>query len=578
MYFDLIKFAQRQGLLHYPFDRPFSQVSEDILPNPVGQDKEGNPLYSCKDCGNAVSEDEIAFWNEDYKKRKYYQNINLTKKEVDEFVSALMKLIESYVEKYQNQYQGVDVEALKKYIDNGIKSLSHINEIRNLLSITGHSRWGNSVVGTLSYLESFVKSGNVDNLYQASMVSPTSLEHDLLKDIEEASKFSTALNVKTPVCDDCAKENYTKCDSCGEHIPDNEEKYETAGNDTICQSCLDSGDYSTCESCGALVHSDETHWVEAHEASYCDTCYNNLRIDYDDFRDEIEYAARENPYPFKHWFPKESNRLYMDLVNDFTPNENDIKVMDFLSSVGCQVSQAEYQKGYCDFKGRTFKIGKFLDRVKNERKNMLQSQNKIRDPEVLKKQLSEIDLSMGAMLKQFVDSPNRRSAKKSDLKIVISQDPHDIGQMSTGRDWTSCMQLGVGAYHHDVFCEVEEGGLIAYLITSDDEDIEQPLARISIKRFVNDEGQSLAMPERTVYGNATQSFIKQVRDWLESRQKDLPKGSYKRKGGSYSDTFNYEYTRSFNEICKLIKTACGNSNWYSLSKDAQTLLKFLKVS
>ena len=66
-------------------------------------------------------------------------------------------------------------------------------------------------------------------------------------------------------------------------------------------------------------------------------------------------------------------------------------------------------------------------------------------------------MQFGMMLKQFVDSPSRRSAKKSDLKIVISQDPHDIGQMSTGRDWTSCMELDKGSHHNSVYCEIKEG-------------------------------------------------------------------------------------------------------------------------
>ena len=112
---------------------------------------------------------------------------------------------------------------------------------------------------------------------------------------------------------------------------------------------------------------------------------------------------------------------------------------------------------------------------------------------------------------------------------------------------------------------------------ADDEDIEQPLARISIKRFANETGQSLALPERTVYGNAPQGFIRQVRNWLESRQKDLPKGTYKRKGGYWSDTYTgREYELAFNRLCSMIKTACGNRGWYGLMKDALTLMNFLK--
>ena len=90
--------------------------------------------------------------------------------------------------------------------------------------------------------------------------------------------------------------------------------------------------------------------------------------------------------------------------------------------------------------------------------------------------------------------------------IVISQDPHDVAQMSTGRQWTSCMDLGgegrePGSHHEDIFCEVQKGGLVAYLIRAEDGAIADPLARIHIRRFDNRAGQSVAVPEQSVYGN-----------------------------------------------------------------------------
>ena len=113
----------------------------------------------------------------------------------------------------------------------------------------------------------------------------------------------------------------------------------------------------------------------------------------------------------------------------------------------------------------------------------------------------------------------------------------DIALMSTGRDWTSCMELDKGSHHKSVYCEVKEGGLIAYLIRGDDKDIKKPLARVLIRRFDNQEGDSVAIPENTVYGNVVEGFEDVIRQWLQSKQGVINPGHYQRKGGKWSDTF-----------------------------------------
>ncbi|MFQ5788683.1 MAG: hypothetical protein ACE5H1_11970 [Thermodesulfobacteriota bacterium] len=63
------------------------------------------------------------------------------------------------------------------------------------------------------------------------------------------------------------------------------------------------------------------------------------------------------------------------------------------------------------------------------------------------------------------------------------------------------------------------------------------MARIAIKRFVNKNGDSIALPEDSVYGNEIPGFLEEVKRWLNSKQNINP-GVYQRKGGEYSDTFS----------------------------------------
>jgi len=571
MYFNLIKFSQRQGLLHYPFDKPISRVQQPV--QPVGTNAEGSPLYECHDCGKPVPEDEIDSWYAPGDNRQYSLSVDFTENDIHEFSSAIKDIIDTYLTEYNKE--SPDVENIKNIISNKIKSLPHLDKIDNLTQMTGESFYGygnKMYLQVKKYLEKFIENGNINDLFSASQISTQQIEDSLFTDIKNASKFETPLTY--PVCEDCA-DKYPECISCEKHIPPDEESYQMVDGDVLCQECLDSGDYAFCDECGLLDNMDEMHWVESREASYCDNCYNNLKMDYEEFETEIEDAAEGKEYPFDNWFMNDSNRIYMNFNPNLNLGEDDTKVIDFLKSYQCQVSADEYIKGYCLYSGRTFKIGKLLDKIRSDEIKKLRKTSK--DPAEIEREANYITSTVENLKNLFMNSTNRRSGRKSKLNIVISQDIHDIGSMSTGRDWTSCMELGTGSQQQDVFCEVREGGLIAYLIEDNDKDIEHPLARVAIKRFVNnDTGQSLALAENTVYGNAPQGFVKQVTDWLDSRQGHLPKGRYTRKGGEWSDAYRHEYELAFTHICNMIKTACGNNSWYSLMNNVQRVLHFLQ--
>lgn len=132
-----------------------------------------------------------------------------------------------------------------------------------------------------------------------------------------------------------------------------------------------------------------------------------------------------------------------------------------------------------------------------------------------------------------------RISKKDNLYVVITNKPEDIATMSTGRRWTSCMDLSGGAHSEDVFCEIIDGGFVAYLIHKDDLDIDDPLARLHIRRFDSGDGRSVAVPESEVYSSGEDyvAFKKAVENWIEQKQGRIFPGSYTRSGGYWSDTF-----------------------------------------
>ena len=269
--------------------------------------------------------------------------------------------------------------------------------------------------------------------------------------------------------------------------------------------------------------------------------YKSIKIAaYEDFYNKIETLSKQNPYPFKEWF-NGSNRVYIP----FSPVEeqsslaaSDQEVIEILQQGGCD--QVDYRKGYCQQGGRTWRITKFLERIRKQ--ELMDLRQKAEEGQLynVERSLTETNNYYNNLLQQFINSNQRIGKSVNGFTIVISQDPHDVASMSTDRDWTSCMELGEGSHHEAVFCEVQVGSLVAYFIRNEDVDINSPLARIHIKRFENRYGESYAVQEQSVYGNELPGFSQVVRQWLNEKQQDVRPGMYRRMGGEWSDTFNKE--------------------------------------
>lgn len=157
------------------------------------------------------------------------------------------------------------------------------------------------------------------------------------------------------------------------------------------------------------------------------------------------------------------------------------------------------------------------------------------------REISKIAEEVSFWNKEYLASPLRTSKGVSEFKVVISQNPRDIALMSTGRRWTSCVELGIGVHYESIFCELESGGFVAYLVKANDLEIKNPMARIWIRRFTNNSGESIAIPESESYGEEQPGFVETVKAWISSKQGDLEYGTYKRMGADWSDTFEDIY-------------------------------------
>jgi hypothetical protein len=280
--------------------------------------------------------------------------------------------------------------------------------------------------------------------------------------------------------------------------------------------------------------------------------------DYDRHRDAIEEAATRNPYPFKSWFDG-TGRAYIPLYGNAAEmpsplSKDDWYIISLLKEINYIVDEESYKKGYAASGKRTVRIGKILrDYVEREKKR-LEGQIATISPNgkltgdvekdlqytTAKEELKEL----AEIMPMYENSPSRKNQDRSGLQVVISQRPHDVGSMSTDRSWTSCMNLDGGQHRQAVYCEVEAGSLVAYLIKDGDPEIGHPIGRIHIKRFVSDDGRSIAVPEGMVYGtdapDLVSAFQGVVKQWIDSKQGEIGTGIYKRVGGSWSDTLDGE--------------------------------------
>lgn len=166
--------------------------------------------------------------------------------------------------------------------------------------------------------------------------------------------------------------------------------------------------------------------------------------------------------------------------------------------------------------GREFRIGKVLE--------------KTNAPDVVKRayQLHRAALS---------------SYDPNALRVTYSRNPNDVAGMSTGKGWTSCMDIddprGLEMYPK-LKDDLHHGSHIAYLHHKDDVNIDHPLARMVLKPFVNGEGEKVLRPDEISYGIESPLFKRHIEKWTE-KHFPLKKGIYKVPPSIYMDSLKRDY-------------------------------------
>lgn len=153
-------------------------------------------------------------------------------------------------------------------------------------------------------------------------------------------------------------------------------------------------------------------------------------------------------------------------------------------------------------------------------------------------------LAKNPELKKEFDNDPQRQGKSDKVLVVISRHPVDIAGMSTDRGWQSCMSLrckshGAGGNQHYVLNDIKEGTIIAYLIKKEDKNVQDPLARLLIKPFVEHTTNNvLLVAEGRPYGRPLPGFMNTVNEWLAEVNQDKVQGVYALPDNLYNDGIN----------------------------------------
>lgn len=161
----------------------------------------------------------------------------------------------------------------------------------------------------------------------------------------------------------------------------------------------------------------------------------------------------------------------------------------------------------------------------------------------------------GKALAAYNNDKNRANATSGDHEIVISRSPQDLLRMTSSRRWSGAhctrmpgpevvhpeltkhissdeMEKG-GLFHHTIESDIKHGTLIAYLVKKGDHAVENPLARVLLKKHYayDSTGNSLGS-DRDIwkpetghdFGHPTDDFKNTVEEWSHRNYPRIMKG------------------------------------------------------
>jgi hypothetical protein len=192
-----------------------------------------------------------------------------------------------------------------------------------------------------------------------------------------------------------------------------------------------------------------------------------------------------------------ATRLYIDLPTTQTV-QTDPQVYNKLQQLGYDV--VDYTRGLARKKAG--------------------NQNPTKIGKILTAAAQAGDDTANTILQKFQNDP-KRAGTRAEYQGVVSRHPYDIAGMSTDRGWTSCQDLVGGSRCTYVPQDIRAGTLVAYMITKDDVNINNPVGRILLKPYINDQNQTAYALHNESYGTVTNEFrqaVNRFATWLNNQQ------------------------------------------------------------
>lgn len=298
-------------------------------------------------------------------------------------------------------------------------------------------------------------------------------------------------------------------------------------------------------------------------------------------RKSLEKAAKERSNSpiaqiLDKWFPDGKDRIVIPITSD----EEDSSRLDAVNQALLNVvggfeafgfiATPEYTKNnlvYDEDNHRPIKFSNAIELIRNGRQvrsgyqkiNWIDSSNN-----------KEVADYLERHTKRYTDEASYINSSKTtgERYVIVSKHPADIVTMSTGRPWTSCMNLQGGEQARCLAPALTKGMIVAYLVIGSREevdnlsnDVSQPVeavARIAIKPLkkylsqtekMNGHPIGIGWPEDRIY-HANRAdltgFRQTVVAWVKSKIRETlggdPTGNYRVLGG-YTDSlesFNSE--------------------------------------
>lgn len=208
----------------------------------------------------------------------------------------------------------------------------------------------------------------------------------------------------------------------------------------------------------------------------------------------------------------------------------DSTVLIFLEEHGYKVSTDDYLKG----------VARYVTKVGNPERGI-----PLRDKEIsikIGKVLDEKKAS-AEIIKKYENDPFRSSTKKNYFDIIVTGNPYDIYGGSTGRGWTSCMQMRKGEMGHggpaslNMSEEINNHTHMVYLVPVGGDIDHTAIARVSFKLHHSlTSDHSTLVAEDRVYGTAPTEFIHKAQEIMDSLFEGIkPDECYQKEGSVYND-------------------------------------------